>query len=77
MIDDDKFEDAAALANEIIDFADFDDDGVSAFACLMAAATFACHQGVAVGHAARILKVLMNQYAEDNQEIITKGKLND
>ena len=38
MIDEEKFETAAALANEIIDFADFDDDGVAAFACLMAAA---------------------------------------
>ena len=69
MIEEEKFETAAALANEIIDFADFDDDGVAAFACLMAAATFATHNKTPVGQAARILKILMNQYAEDHQEI--------
>ena len=77
MIDDDKFEEAAALANEIIDFADFDNDGVAAMACLMAAATFAVHNCTPVGHAARILKILMTQYAADNPQIVTQDKLND
>ena len=74
MIADDKFEEAAALANEIIDFADFNDDGVSAFACLMAAATFLAENGTATGHAARVLKVLMQQYAKDNL-IVKKGEI--
>ena len=74
MIAEDKFEDAAALANEIIDFADFDDDGVAAFACLMAAATFLAEHGTSTGHAARVLKVLMQQYAKDNL-IVKKGEM--
>lgn len=77
MISDDKFETAADLANEIIEFADFDDDGVAAMACLMAAATFAVHNCTTVGHAARILKVLMTQYSADNPQIVTQDKLND
>jgi hypothetical protein len=68
MISDDKFEAAADLANQIIEFADCDDDGIASFACLMAAATYSVSHGAEIGQAARVLKIFMQQYAKDNKE---------
>jgi hypothetical protein len=69
-LSDKQFDEAGALANEIIDFAfDKDNDAMSALACLMAATPYLLNIGCSTGEACRLLKILMNSYgANDGTE---------
>jgi len=69
MIDESKFDEAVELANAIIDFADCESEGVAAFSCLMAAATFLNEQGIGKGHAARVLRVLMDNEKANHETV--------
>jgi len=64
---DEQFDEAATLADEIIDFAfDANNDEMSALACLMAAVPYLFDAECTTGGACRLLKILMNSYKANN-----------
>ena len=71
MIYESEFDEAVELANAIVDFADCESEseGVAGFSCLMAAATFLNEQGIGKGHAARILRVLMDNEKANHETL--------
>ena len=68
MIEQEEFNEVTNLANELIDFADGSTDAVIGMALLMAAVPYLIDAEITVGHAARVLRILMKTKIEETQD---------
>jgi hypothetical protein len=65
MISQEDLLEISAIADELVEVADVENDGMSAMACLMAAATFIVSSGTSSEMAVKALLSFMNVYSEE------------